>query len=250
MERCSLSIYHLRLLSYLFVVIFTTSIAVLWARRRRTVSAVSHLWAWLARSQPVSDCSAITIALVRDTLASALCAASFAVLTILVSEIRAPYFDQPAMAVPAFCFLRNTIPHALRPALKGRLFPKTFIGVTVGILLSIVVVYFMVFVIVLRRRSTSLDVRRCSSSLGVGCIFVIGLYILTLIVAPMGYMSDRGHAQQFIDQATAENAWGFGQVIPVFLLLVPIFTFVGALTGTSVTAGLPPSGFPPVQSAP
>ncbi len=86
----------------------------------------------------------------------------------------------------------------------------------------------MVSVIVLRRRSYELDLISLTSA--------ITLHIFTFILAPVGYMGEWKNAQLYIDQATPENAWGFGQVIPVFMLLVPIFTFVGALTGMLVTA--------------
>lgn len=37
-------------------------------------------------------------------------------------------------------------------------------------------------------------------------------------------IEDRNSGQKFLDEKGAENAWGFGQIMPVLLILLPIHT--------------------------
>lgn len=173
----------------------------------------------MIRSRLVGDRSAEVITLVRALLVLALCAVSLAFLAIFFSAFRVPGYFQPALAAPTFCFLRNIIARELQPDLTFEVSTIALLG-WMG---TCDCAWGCPFIIMFGRRHWSLDF--------VIRILVILLHVGVLIIAAALYMVEWGFAQPYIDQATSENTWGFGQIVAVFLLLVPVMTFFGALTG-------------------
>ncbi len=229
LEQCSLTIYHLKLLSFLFVMIFATSGTLLWAGRFRSSRVVLQLWAWAAHSKPMNNWVAIAIVMCCLTLMAVLGAASFAIAMIAFMNGRFPSFSQPAMAVQAFCFLPDKFPSELHKHVDTYNKAQHLAGLVMGASVSCFGFHCLMYC----RRDRADPVNRGRSSLCHACfrMAVFSGHALVCGLATVQYLREWTVAQKYIDPATSEKAWGFGQIVPVMLLVVPILSFFGASIG-------------------
>jgi hypothetical protein len=222
-ERCSLSVYHQDLLGSLFAIIFTTCTTAFWAGRSRVPQAVTGLW---RVAIPIMG---------RAALLAMFAIASIVVVCDHLKFGPRIFFSQPAMAVRAFGFLPGNYPPSLgnhfEDANKWSPARSTaMMSITISSWAQVIIATIPCF----------------------RCIFSPQLLVLPhgpyrhviMLTQVLGYMmflmtfcTKWNKAQKFIAPDTSENAWGFGQIVPMFLLMVPIMTFVGASLGEFATSG-------------
>ncbi len=203
----------------------------MWASRRRTAKAAQQLWARARRSQPLADWRATALALGRATLITALGVASFiATCDIYDPDEPAPHFPLPAMAVLALCFEVDRF--TLAQPLSVRRGNATQSNEVLVIVQLALVLGLSIHEAVLARYALQ-RWRRLSDKpvLALGVCATL-LHLVVFASSGTGYVRLWSTAQKFMDQGTKETEWSFGQLVPMFLLIGPILTFIGGLAGT------------------
>jgi hypothetical protein len=161
----------------------------------------------------------------RVVLIAGLGAVSLAAVALFFNR-RTPNAHQPAMAVQAFCFLPDKFPPVLGMLASGG---------TPG-LRHLVLFFLVVFVpVTWTLGSVALPRAQAQKFRWVLHTFpsftVISIQGLVSLLMTIEYMEEWRTAQEYIGPATSEKVWGFGQIVPMFLLAAPILAFVGALLG-------------------
>jgi hypothetical protein len=254
-ERCRLSMYHLKLLNWLFATLCIIIVVIVSARAH----TVAQVLTFSSSERPARwgawpGARAATAVLARTVVHGALFVMTLFQLGVLAS-MRMPDFPQPAMALPAFCFSYDIYPRAFRgdmdkypaPRLVGQV--ALFSSAILGFLNGMHDIYISRIRHWRRRRrrpSGSGDGNSGSDSNGgtdndntlhdsvlQRAMDTLKTVILSIciIVCIVFMFREWNAAQKFLDPITAEKAWGFGQIIAVVMLALPILSFLRVVLG-------------------
>jgi hypothetical protein len=201
-KRCSVSIYHVKLLSRLCALIVLCACSIFISTYQIAPRDTrKNKWVWVVIGFKI---------VASFVLAVISCYPSLFLIT-----TQTPKISQPAMAVPGYCYTENSF--TFRPNVQDKVGGNFE---DFGIAGSTWVV-FVVTMILFKYLVTSRKV-----------VCGIGLGIIAMFVWMVVRLFQMWHeAQPYLQEGTSETDWGFGQVVSVILLIGPILTFFQTITG-------------------
>jgi hypothetical protein len=209
-KRCSLSIYHIKMLSKLEALIFSCA----WASFASTFHVLMHSlkrekrgWA-LGPFKLISLFGLVVISVIGP---------------IFLMNTETPKFRQPAMAVPAYCFTPNSF--TVLPKVEGKVgrYSTDFL---MGFAIFIPPFIYSIMACVREYRKV-----RFGNFGKAVMLMLLGASFAFIVLIIWDLFTSRDEAQDYVNKDTSEKDWGFGQVVALVLLIGPLWTLLETFTG-------------------
>lgn len=218
-KRCQLTTYHVKLLSKLFIVIFSSVF------NSAMSTAYICLKSWGRENRGLRR---VRVSLIVRCVSAVALVALLATSVLFLASTETPKFNQPAMAVPGYCFAKKYF--EIKSQVED-LIGHNYTDLILGLVAMVSAIAYFILAILKNQRRMKAETPGSRWILRFATVILIALNLGYNTVILVRLWNEWQGAQAYLAKNTSEKEWGFGQIVPVIMLINPILSLLDALTG-------------------